>query len=646
VDQRERLRSRRLLRTVRESLPALLLLEAVARSRPLLRVLGNAVRAQPTHQGSWLRQRPLLLKVALSTLALVHVTAVGAAPGPTAPPPTPPAPGAAYTSTDAGIGIAATADQLDRALGLVTSLFGEKSSPIVRIELQWWSVEPCRGCPLRWTELDQSVQAARERGMRVLLILDYAPPWANRHDSTIWFPTEDADWRSIVERTAAHFAGRIDAYEVWNEPNMVGLFSDYALADPIVRYWQLVRIAHEEIHRACPGCTVVAGGSAAGRPRGSWTNTPSEWLSYAYTHGYGHDFDAVALHPYTDWDGPSRSDCGSATPTMFGPTDVWKPCGELARLRTLMVANGDSATRIWATEFGYPVRPGTIDLDEARDNILLAISMWRMASYTGPLILYTLHDPCATATDAQCRYGLVDSAWQPKQPLFDTLATALGASNVLLPGATLSAERPALRSLDGRSALRVDGNGDLVLTHDDQRVWSTHGVAGATLVNSAATGPVLQDAHGARLWSPVANPSGTYQLVVQNDGNLVLYDSGQHAVWASGTAGLRPGQILRPGDTAIYSPDRAARLILQADGNLVLYGAGDTPLWSAGTSGAFRLVNQTDGNLVLYRRDQSVAWSTRTQAKEPATLVVRDDGTVVLIRDRDLTVVWSSATSK
>jgi polysaccharide biosynthesis protein PslG len=645
VDQRVRLRPRRLRRIVRESLPALLVLEAVARSRPLLRVLGAVVRAEPTQRGRWLRERPLLLKVALTLLTLVHVTSGAAVPGGKTAPATP-APGSAYTSTDAGIGVSGTGDQLDRALGLVTNLFGAHSDPIVRLELQWWSVEPCRGCPLRWTDLDQSVQAARAHGMRVLLILDYAPPWANRHDSTIWFPTQDADWRSIVARTVTHFAGRIDAYEVWNEPNQVGTFSDYQEADPIVRYWQLVRIAHQEIRRGCPACTVLAGGSAAGRPKGNWKNTPSEWLTYAYTHGYGGDFDAVAMHPYTDWDGPSRPDCGSATPNMFGPIDLYKPCGELARLRTVMVANGDAAKRIWATEFGYPVRAGTTQVEEARDNVLLAISMWRMASYTGPLILYTLRDPCANKADSECAYGLVDSGWQPKQPLFDTVATALQASNILLPGATLSAASQPLRSVDGHSELRLASNGDLVLSHEGERVWSTHASPGAALVNSASTGLALQDAHGARVWSPAPEPSGSYQLVVQNDGNLVLYDGAQHAVWASGTAGLRPGQILRPGETPIYSPNRQVRLMLQPDGNLVLYGAGDTPLWSAGTSGAYRLINQTDGNLVLYRRNQAVAWATKTLSKDPATLVVRDDGTVALVRNRDLAVVWSSGKPK
>jgi hypothetical protein len=41
-------------------------------------------------------------------------------------------------------------------------------------------------------------------------------------------------------------------------------------------------------------------------------------------------------------------------------------------------------------------------------------------------------------------------------------------------------------------------------------------------------------------------------------------------------------------------------------------------------------------------RNGRVAWSTGTWAAGPSTLVVRDDGNVVLRRDRDGAIVWSS----
>jgi hypothetical protein len=57
-----------------------------------------------------------------------------------------------------------------------------------------------------------------------------------------------------------------------------------------------------------------------------------------------------------------------------------------------------------------------------------------------------------------------------------------------------------------------------------------------------------------------------------------------------------------------------------------------------------RLSNQSDGNLVLYRRNARVVWSTGTWSAGPSTLVVQDDGNVVLRRDSDRAIVWATNT--
>ena len=87
-----------------------------------------------------------------------------------------------------------------------------------------------------------------------------------------------------------------------------------------------------------------------------------------------------------------------------------------------------------------------------------------------------------------------------------------------------------------------------------------------------------------------------YTLVLQRDGNLVLYDARQHPLWASNTQG-----------------QRVERCIMQRDGNLVLYLDNGQPVWASrtdGKPGSF-LVLQNDGNLVIYQRAQPV-WASNT----------------------------------
>ena len=104
-----------------------------------------------------------------------------------------------------------------------------------------------------------------------------------------------------------------------------------------------------------------------------------------------------------------------------------------------------------------------------------------------------------------------------------------------------------------------------------------------------------------------------YMLVMQRDGNLVLYDAGcgrssQCAVWNSGS----------------YREEGQYYMAIQPDGNLVIYtgrppSATDRHIWSSQTSGdpdSYFLAVQDDGNLVIYRgtsmANRSAVWSSRT----------------------------------
>jgi len=88
------------------------------------------------------------------------------------------------------------------------------------------------------------------------------------------------------------------------------------------------------------------------------------------------------------------------------------------------------------------------------------------------------------------------------------------------------------------------------------------------------------------------SPNGQYKLILQKDGNLVLYDGGR-AIWSAGT-----------------QDKHINKLVMQNDGNLVLYGPNG-PLWATNTSGnrGAYLKIQNDGNLVIYK----AVWSTHAK---------------------------------
>ncbi len=90
---------------------------------------------------------------------------------------------------------------------------------------------------------------------------------------------------------------------------------------------------------------------------------------------------------------------------------------------------------------------------------------------------------------------------------------------------------------------------------------------------------------------------GRFTLIMQGDGNLVLYGPGGRYRWDTGTWGKQIEQA-----------------VLQSDGDFGLYAPGGAAVWESKTNGnlgAF-LVVQDDGNLVIYRADGSAAWASNT----------------------------------
>jgi len=66
-------------------------------------------------------------------------------------------------------------------------------------------------------------------------------------------PANLEDWRHFVDRIASRYKGRIEAYEVWNEPNWHHFYTG-----DIQTVVEMTRIAAESIHAIDPGALVVS----------------------------------------------------------------------------------------------------------------------------------------------------------------------------------------------------------------------------------------------------------------------------------------------------------------------------------------------------------------------------------------------------
>lgn len=93
----------------------------------------------------------------------------------------------------------------------------------------------------------------------------------------------------------------------------------------------------------------------------------------------------------------------------------------------------------------------------------------------------------------------------------------------------------------------------------------------------------------------MTSPNGVYTLLMQADGNLVLRTAST-VLWASNT--MSTGSYMR----------------FQGEGNLVVYNSSNVAVWASSGGGyrCARLQVQNDGNMVIVSSDNVPVWATNT----------------------------------
>ena len=152
------------------------------------------------------------------------------------------------------------------------------------------------------------------------------------------------------------------------------------------------------------------------------------------------------------------------------------------------------------------------------------------------------------------------------------------------------------------------------------------------------------------IWDSKTPGNPGSRLVIQDDGNLVIYRPNNVPIWNTETGvpqfpsaqgdDMQPGEALYP-DESIWSANGRFRFIYQTDGNLVLYGPGG-PLWNSQTGGKTPgvCVMQNDGNLVIYGPRAVYIWDSKTPGNPGSRLVIQDDGNLVIYRPNN-DPIWS-----
>jgi len=116
-------------------------------------------------------------------------------------------------------------------------------------------------------------------------------------------------------------------------------------------------------------------------------------------------------------------------------------------------------------------------------------------------------------------------------------------------------------------------------------------------------------------------------------GNYVYYTS----------AKLDSGDSLQK-NRYIVSDNGYYALIMQNDGNLVMYGPGSLLVWTSQTAaaGGHHATMMAGGDLVVFDANQNLVWHSGTQWAGASHLTVGDDGNLAVVRNSDSQVVWEN----
>ena len=107
---------------------------------------------------------------------------------------------------------------------------------------------------------------------------------------------------------------------------------------------------------------------------------------------------------------------------------------------------------------------------------------------------------------------------------------------------------------------------------------------------------------------------------------------------------LKVGKKLRV-DEKLFSLNGHFFVILQQDGNFVLYDKSLKPHWATNTVGsnASYITMQLDGNLVLYTKKRNAVWASNTENHSGSFFTIQDDGNLVIYSNKTKPV-WASNT--
>lgn len=417
----------------------------------------------------------------------------------------------------------------------------------VRTDFHWGLVQPTANGAYNWSKLDKVVDTATKYGIKVIGILSDQP------DKPAWVAkglpnlADQVAYGKFAGAAAAHFKGKVNHWQITNEPNKAGIApDDYTVA---------LKEAYKAIKAVDSTDTVISGGlsPAPQTANGIWGAV--DYLKAMYANGAKGYFDAVGFHPYT-W--PLLPD----DPALWNGWEIME-----TGIRQTMVANGDGGLQIWMTEQGAPTWGGGNAVSEATQAKILqqSVDLAKQYSWAGPIMWYTYQDQGGSSTDTEKWFGMVTTDGKKKAAYYTykTLASQDGGNTgTPNPSPTLNGDGNAntLTGTGGDDVLWGNGGNDTLYGGGGNDVL--HGEAGNDMLwGNAGNDRFVFDNAGTMGWDRIRDFTSGDKI------DLSAIDANANVAGNQAFTFIGSKWLSKPGDLGFYKDAQKGWTSIQGDLN-------------------------------------------------------------------------------
>jgi hypothetical protein len=304
----------------------------------------------------------------------------------------------------------------------------------------WDQIEPQKGLfwddrirRSTWDKFDEIVNLVEQYGLRLIVRLDQPPEWARSRADSARYPVRDLnEFGDYVARVVARYRGRIQHYQIWNEPNLAREWGGRP-PDPVA-YTELLKVAYQRAKAVDPNVVILSAPLAQTLERSPQAIDELDFLEGMYAAGAAAYFDILMANAY-----------GFDRPPEDPPDPRVLNFQRLKLLRDVMVRNGDAAKPVWLNEFGWNAAPptfppfrlywGRVTEEEQAAYTVRAVRMARQWDWLGVINLWYFRQvgDISPLDSAEYYFRVVDPDFTPR-PLYFAIQQLSEEFKFALPG--------------------------------------------------------------------------------------------------------------------------------------------------------------------------------------------------------------------